>query len=405
MIIRLLGVQWLAIGFTGLISLGLSVWIARALGPELFGVYAVAVSVGALLAILMDGGFSKLLQRERTRVTPALTQVGPDLPGLSYGHAILLVLGLSVLAVLIFPKHALTTLATLWLFGATVLNQFGLAILRGDGRLVRDAYWQVGNRTFTALCVASALFLGASQPWHMLIAQFIGTAAFGFLVARYLLLRPIFGMSLTVYRAVLPFIWLNFATALYFRADMLVFQFLSVPKLEVGQYGVAYRLIEAVLLIASPVGVILFRRFRQDSAIPAQMLKGMWPALMGATFIGLCIAILFWSFGNDLIFLTYGSAYQGGGKLLIVLGYSLIFILPNVVLSQAALALGLERWFAYAASTAAVVNIGGNLCLVPIYGTIAAAWMTVLTEVILGICLAIGLVWRCRQPAVIATGG
>ena len=404
MFFRLLGAQWLAVGFTGLVSLGLSVFIARTLGPDLFGVYAIALSAGALLAILMDGGFSKLLQRERTRVTPTLSQVLPDLPGLSYGHAMLVVLGLSVVAVAIFPKHALTTLAALWLFGAMVLNQFGLAILRGDGRLVRDASLQIGNRTFAALCVAAALLLGASQPWQVLIAQFVGTAAFGFLVARYLRVRVLFRMSPTVYRTILPFVWLDLATALYFRADMLVFQFLSVPKLEVGQYGVAYRLIEAVLLLASPVGLILFRRYRQDSALPAQMIKSMGPALMAAGFIGLGLALMFWMFGPDLISLAYGPAFQGGEQSLMVLGCALVFILPNGVLIQAFLALGLERWFAFSASIAAVVNIGGNLLLIPIYGTIAAAWMTVLTEVILGACLATVLVCRCRQPAVVATG-
>ena len=404
MIFRLLGAQWLAVGFTGLVSLGLSVLIARTLGPDLFGVYAIALSAGALLAILMDGGFSKLLQRERTRVTPSLTQVLPDLPGLSYGHAMLVVLGLSVVAIAIFPKHALTTLAALWLFGAMVLNQFGLAILRGDGRLVRDASLQIGNRTLAALSVVTALLLGASQPWQVLVAQFVGTAAFGFLVARYLRVRVLFRMSPTVYRTILPFVWLDFATTLYQRADMLVFQLLSVPKLEVGQYGVAYRLIEAVMLLASPVGLILFRRYRQDSALPAQMIKSMWPALMASGFIGLGLALMFWLFGRDLVSLAYGPAFQGGDQLLIVLGCALFFILPNGVLIQAFLALGLERWFAFSASIAAVVNIGGNLLLVPIYGTIAAAWMTVLTEVILGACLATGLVWRCRQPAVVATG-
>lgn len=285
-----------------------------------------------------------------------------------------------------------------------VLNQFGLAILRGDGRLVRDASLQIGNRTFAALCVAAALLLGASQPWQVLIAQFVGTAAFGFLVARYLPVRVLFRMSPTVYRTILPFVWLDLATALYFRADMLVFQFLSVPKLEVGQYGVAYRLIEAVLLLASPVGLILFRRYRQDSALPAQMIKSMGPALMAAGFIGLGLALMFWMFGPDLISLAYGSAFQGGEQSLMVLGCALVFILPNGVLIQAFLALGMERWFAFSASIVAVVNIGGNLLLIPIYGTIAAAWMTVLTEVILGACLATVLVWRCRQPAVVATG-
>jgi O-antigen/teichoic acid export membrane protein len=404
MVVRLLGAQWFAVGFTGLVSLGLSVLIARTLGPDLFGVYAIALSAGALLAILMDGGFSKLLQRERTRVTPTLSQVLLDLPGLSYGHAMLMVLGLSVVAVAIFPKHALTTLAALWLFGAMVLNQFGMAILRGDGRLVRDASLQVGNRTLAALAVVAAVLLGASQPWQVLIAQFVGTAAFGFLVARYLRVHPLFRMSPTVYRAILPFVWLDFATTLYQRADLLVFQFLSVPKLEVGQYGVAYRLIEAVMLLASPVGLILFRRYRQDSALPAQMIKSMGTALIAAGFIGLGLALMFWLFGSDLISWVYGPAFQGGDQLLIVLGCALVFILPNGVLIQAFLALGLERWVAFSAAIAALVNICGNLLLIPIYGTIAAAWMTVLTEVILGACLATVLVWRCRQPAVVAAG-
>ena len=398
--IRFLGMQWLAAGFVGLVSFGLSIWVARALGPELFGVYAIAISAGALLAIVIDGGFSKLLQRERARVTPSLVHMLPALPGLAYGHSILALAGMSVLAVLFFPKHSLTTLAALWFFGATVLNQFGLAILRGDGRLVRDASWQVGNRTFTALCLALVLLVGASQPWQVLAAQFVGAAAFGFLVARYLRIRPLFSISPAVYKAVLPFLWLDFVTVLYFRADMLVFQFLGLPKLEVGQYGVAYRLTEAVLLLASPVGLILFRRYRLGSAQASQMVKGMWPAFAVAMCIGLGVALFFWFFSHDLVALAYGAAYQGAGQLLMVLGCALVFILPNGVLSQAALALGLERWFALSASVAAVANISGNLWLVPVHGVLAAAWVTVLTEVLLGVCLVLGILWRCRKPAV-----
>lgn len=399
MIHRFLGAQWLAVGFVGLVSFGLSIWVARSLGPELFGVYAIAISAGALLAMVIDGGFSKLLQRERARVTPSLVRVLPALPGLAYGHAISALMGMSVLAVLFFPKHALTTLAALWFFGATVLNQFGLAILRGDGRLVRDAGWQVGNRTFTALCVALVLFLGASQPWQVLAAQFTGAAAFGFLVARYLRIRPLFNLSPAVYQAVLPFLLLDFVSVLYFRADMLIFQFLGLPKLEVGQYGVANRLIEAVLLLASPVSLILFRRYRQESAQASQMVKGMWPAFVVAACLGSGAALFFWVFGHDLIALAYRSAYQGASQFLMVLGCGLIFMLPNGVLGQATLALGLERWFALSATIAAAANIGGNLWLVPIDGALAAAWVTVLTEALLGVCLVLGILWRCRKPA------
>jgi O-antigen/teichoic acid export membrane protein len=400
MLVRSLGAQWLAIGFVGLVSLGVSVLIARTLGPDRFGVYAIALSSGALIAILIDGGLSRLLQRERVRATVSLTEVVPILPRLAYGHAITATLILSVLAVVIFPKYALTMLAAIWFFGITVLNQYGFSILRGDGRLVKDASWQIVNRTATAACIGFAVFAGATNPWEMLVAQFVGAAVFGFLIMRYLHIRPLFGISPIVYRAMLPFVWLDLATALYFRADMVLFQILKIPKFEAGKYGVSYRLIEAVILFSAPVGLLLFRRFRRDSILPKQMVKKMLPVLIGAILVGAGLAVFLWIFGDDIIDLAYGPAYRGAGALLVVLGFALVFILPNGVLNQAALALGLERWFAISASIAAIVNIVSNLLLIPIYGAIAAAWVTVLTEATLGVCMAVGVVVGSRRREV-----
>ena len=399
MFFRFLSAQWLAIVYIGLVSFGLSILVARTLGPDLFGVYAVALSVGSLAAILMDGGFSKLIQRERARESSKLAEIVPALPALAYGHAILSIIILSTLAFLLFPDYKITTLVTVWCFGAAVLNQYGLAVLRGDGRLVRDASWQIGNRTLSALCMATAvLFLGATQPWHVLIAQFLGTATFGLFVALYLRVRPKFVVPPVVYRALLPLIWLDLATALYFRSDMVLLEFLKVPQAEVGHYGVAYRLIEALILLASPMGLILFRHFRQGSDMPVRMVKQMLLPPMGlALLIGICLALSMWFFSEIIIALAYGQAYQGASKLLVILGCSLIFILPNGILNQAALALGLERWFAISATIAAIVNIAGNMLFIPVYGVMAAAWMTVLTESVLGICVAVGIVLHCRH--------
>ena len=52
MIFRFLGAQWLAIGFVGAVSFDLSILVVRTLGPDLFGAYAIALSVGALVVIL-----------------------------------------------------------------------------------------------------------------------------------------------------------------------------------------------------------------------------------------------------------------------------------------------------------------------------------------------------------------
>lgn len=397
LLFRFLGAQWLAISFVAFVSLAISVIVARVLGPDLFGVYSVALSGGAIAAILLDGGFGRLLQRERAHPTATLAPLLPVLPRAALGNVIFCACALSLFAIIVLPKHALTTVAAICFYAASVMNQFGLSILRGEGRMVKDASWQVGNRTFTAVCVGVAIVLGAGQPWQIFFAQFIGAAAFAFLVMRFLRMKPLWKIPPAVYAATLPFVWLDLATALYFRSDMLLLEWLDVPKFEVGKYGVAYRLIEAVILFASPVGLILFRKFRLGSGSPGKMVKEMMPALIGAQLIGLALMAGIMLFSEQLIHLVYGSAYAGAHNLLAALGVSLVFILPNGVLNQAALALGLERWFAISATIAAVINVAGNVWLIPMHGPLGAAWMTVVTEAVLGCAVGTGVWYRCRR--------
>lgn len=102
--------------------------------------------------------------------------------------------------------------------------------------------------------------------------------------------------------------------------------------------------------------------------LPTRMVGEMLPALIGAALIGVGLVLLLWFLSNDIIALAYRPAYRRAGTLLIVLGCSFVFILPNGVLSQAALVLALERWFAISAFVAAVANMAGNLLLNPTYG-------------------------------------
>ena len=69
---------------------------------------------------------------------------------------------------------------------------------------------------------------------------------------------------------------------------------------------------------------------------------------------------------------------------------ALIFILPNGVLTQAAIARNRESVYAVAAGGAALVNIGLNLALIPKFGGLGAAWATIVTEMFLTVALVFG---------------
>lgn len=385
MLKRLLGAQWLAVVFVGGISLVLSILIARRFGPEVYGVYVQAISLGTLLGILIDGGFGKLLMRETVRASAALEIHGENLHGYAFGHAFM------AMAFLVFltwfnplSLHWPTLLATIGTFGVAVLGNFSMYILRGQGRLMRDALWQVGSRTLTATCVALVLWYGADKPWEVLAAQFGGLVIFLLILMRRSWVIPVFRVPRQIYVVALRLIWLDFATVIYFRSDMLLFKATDVSKADVGAYGVAFRLIEAFLMFAAPVSLLLFRRFRQDSDDADDLISRRVVSLaVLAGGMGLLIFLLALPTADAFFSHVFGENFLLAGNLFKVLCLMLVFALPNGVLGQGVFALGLDHYYVKTATVAAVFNVAGNVMLMPIYGVWAAAWMTVGTEIVL----------------------
>lgn len=397
MLVRLLGYQWFAIGMQGIVSFALGILVARTFGPEMFGIYSVALSVGVLLAILIDGGFGNLLQRETIRVSEGIGFDSGKLHGYALGQALLVISGLLVLALLgPFPFHRPTMLAVICAFGVAVIGQFFLAILRGQGRLARDALWQLVNRALSALCVLAVLWWGANQPWQVLAAQCFGSAVFVIYLTRLQRIWPILHVPLSVYKAMLPMFWLNLFSVIYTRADMVLLKVVDIPRSDIGYYGVAYRMMELVLLFAAPIGLVLFRRFRlNDSGGALPLVRILKPAAL-AGLIGLAIFALYAVGGGFVITLAFGETFTPAAGLLTVLASSLVVALANGVLFQAALAAGMERWCALGATCAALFNISANLLFLPGHGVMAAAWITVVTEVVVGLFLLYGLSLRRR---------
>jgi len=401
MLRRILGAQWLAIAFVGGVSFVLSVFIARRFGPEIFGVYAQAISLGSLVGILVDGGFGKLLIRETVQTSPALAGHEAELHGFAFGHACTAIALLALLAIMNpFSLHWPTLLATVGAFGGAVLGNFSMAILRGQGRLMRDALWQMGSRTLTAACMAVVLWGGGNAPWEVLTAQFIGAGIFLLLLMRKGWVRPLFRVPRQIYAVVIPLIWLDLATVIYFRSDMLLFKLLNVSKADVGAYGVAYRLIDAFLLLATPVGLLLFRRFRLNANTLSRLnlIRIVRLAIL-ASGVGLLIFLLALPTADLFFRLVFGEGFALAGNLFKVLCLMLVFALTNGVLGQGVFALGLDRHYVWTATVAAIFNVAGNLLLMSTYGVWAAVWMTVATELVLGIGLSAALIvaWKRMQ--------
>lgn len=387
--LRALSAQWAATAYVGGISLALNILLARLLGPSDFGRYGVALAAGAMLTIFLDGGFKNLLLRERTRGTAALAAVVPRLHAVALGHAVTVAAVAAALTLLLSSDIHALGLATVACFLGVVLTQYISSVLRGEGRFGADAAWQMGARTLSAAVILLVLAAGVDSPAGILLAWAVGSLAAILLLPHGQTRMPRFEWHPETYRAASFLLWIDLATVIYFRADMLLMEALGVPAHELGQYAAAYRLVEAVILGFTPVALLIFRSLRLEVQNPLRMRRRMILNVTAAMLLGACIAGLLFAIADQLIPFLYGADYPDAAGLLGILAAALAFLLPNAVLTQAAVALNREKAYALVATTAAVFNVALNLWLIPIHGAVAAAWTTVATEV----ALLVMLVW------------
>jgi O-antigen/teichoic acid export membrane protein len=170
---------------------------------------------------------------------------------------------------------------------------------------------------------------------------------------------------------------------------------MGVSAAEIGHYAASYRIIEGLILLATPVSLLVFRVFRLEWQAPLRLRARLVWALMIAIIAGILAAGVLMAFSEELIGIAYGSSYRESARLLGVLAWALLFIFPNAVLTQAAIALNRERAYAVMATTAAIFNVGLNTWLIPSYGALGASWVTVATEAWLFALLAFGMVRWC----------
>lgn len=182
----------------------------------------------------------------------------------------------------------------------------------------------------------------------------------------------------------LPLMVNNLLAKVFFQVDVLVLRPLRGDT-EVGYYGAAYRYIRGLDIIPSYFTMAIFpllSRFaesKRDSLVRAYILSAKvlvmvaLPIAVGTTFIA-----------RELILILAGPAYLPQSMIALQL---LIWYMPigfiNSVTQYVLIAIQQQRFLTKAFIIGAAFNIVSNVLLIPRYGYIAAAVVTVLSEVAL----------------------
>jgi O-antigen/teichoic acid export membrane protein len=400
---RDLASQWSATVLVAAVSTLLAFAVGRALGPEGYGSYSYALSWAVIFAVLQDGGFRTLLFREGVAATAAVRERPDTLAGMALGQAMAVTLvGMAAVAAMVSRDRGVL-LAAVACLGLTAAGGFVSARLKAAGRFRAEASWQGLARLLSAAGAGCVLLLPGVSPERV----FAGLAA-GLLVAlalppaRHQLAPPRLRWRPAVLRSVAAFLVIDAASAVYFRADLVLLHHLAPSAAEVGLYAAAHRFVEAAVLLAVPAAHVAFRALRLRRDEPRAFRRLLLSLLAAAVAVAGAAAAGGHALGAPILRATFGEPFVAAARPLTWLLLALLFVLPNAVLTQGLIALNREWAYAAAAVAAAGVNCALNLWLIPRHGALGAAWAALATEAYLLAHLALayrrGRARTARRP-------
>lgn len=173
---------------------------------------------------------------------------------------------------------------------------------------------------------------------------------------------------------------------LYFKADTIIMS-LSRSQAEVGIYGAAYRVLEILITVPFMYAGILLPILSNAWAKKEldRFKKLMSASIDVMTVLVLPIIVGTWLLGIRVMTIVAGPEFADSGRVLSILILAIGAIYLNTVFSHSVVAIDAQRKMIPFYALVAIAAVAGYLILIPTYGMWAAAWITVASEVVVGL--------------------
>jgi O-antigen/teichoic acid export membrane protein len=360
---------------------------ARKLGPSTFGVYAVLLASVETLSLISGEGLIDYIAREGARNPIILRQLVSQVTQLRLFYAVLILpVALLVLDLFSYSRSAMT--GAFWmlliLFARAPLGA-SQGAFRATHRTAALIWLEVFQAAILLLATTIYLILGASLE-SVILAELVSNCA-GAVVGIWMF-KTIWQVGKNGFFKLRPLLKATFAfnlypliTNIYDRVDLLLL-FALAGSAAAGIYSLPYRSV-AVLQIV-PFGLMTALLPVIAPANSAMREKSVCSQISNLLFtLSLFPVLVIALLSNQIVAEFLGAQYRESAVALRILIWALVPMFVNFGLNTYLLARGCERLFIRTASICALVNIGANLLFIPRYSYLAAAIVTIATEVVL----------------------
>jgi O-antigen/teichoic acid export membrane protein len=369
-----------------------NVVVIRHLGSEQYGKFAICAAFGGLFAVLSDLGLAQL----------AVKRIARDRSPTLIAALVSNIVTLRVL--LAFGVVALTAVAA-WMVGYSGELRFGIFIATlglisyaffgmadtvalGLERFRVSASLNVGLQLAT-LAVAALFVFGGGGFLGLLAASTVAVLAVALIALRRFdrsmpLRAPLDARSWPLLvRDALPFAGITLALSVSYKADAVILSF-AVPVGLIGAYTVAYNLVFTCSTLSHSINLALFPAMAREHAHdPASAAIFFRRGVRYLLLISLPLAVLVSLNAGAIVELLYGERFAEAAVPLAILSWAIPLMFLSEFLGYVAIVVDRETLAARANWVSSAGNVAANLAFIPVFGILAAAAVTVLTELLL----------------------
>lgn len=356
--------------------------IARYLGNSNMGIYGyifVFIGIGNIIA---DFGINRMLIRDVARNHQLAQQYLDYIIPLRFFLSLvgfILLLGFLTFIQSDDKIAHIAPIALLAIFPYSLSQTFD-GILRARENMRRSA---IASITFEmsklmTLFVVLKFNLGLSGIFWMLAISF---CIYAFILGSFL---HYFGIQFHLIRAYknwrkilsdsFPFALLSVLELIHGRIDLILLKELTHNNSQVGNYFVAYRLMDVILIFPASLSIVLLPRFSRQYSQSNKISVEYRILLRLLFFTGLITILIINIFSKSVINIVFGVEYSGAVGVLRILTISMFFFFIHYA-NVTFLAASHLQWQILLLSLVTVsINILANLLFIPRWGMYGAAW-------------------------------
>ena len=375
--------------FFRLISLVVTIYLARYLDPVGFGKYSFIFAYLAFFDIITDLGLQDILVREMSRDPSA----APKLIGNAYIIRLPLAVFAVVLSIIVisFMAYPADTTTCIYIAAFTILfisfSDFYATIFQAN---LRMEYRIIAKLAFKIISAALILWIIFS---HGTLMQVIIALVFSEMVKTlisYLFSRKFvrprfeidFGLWKYLLREALPIALSSVIWVIYFRIDVIMLS-MMMGDAEVGLYSAAYKLSESLNLIPFALMTSLFPIMSASfKSSEERLVRSYRLSFKYLSIITLPIAISITILADEIIFLIYGAEFAGSAIALKILIWGLVLASGNSIFGRLLTSIGKQKQLTIITAVCAFGNVLLNFVLIPVMSYSGACIASVMTAMI-----------------------